>query len=126
MQLNRAPIKPMGYVAVLSASFTLSGPAHAELSAEELAKLAQNAVGNLVNVPFPNNTNLNLGPDKRAQNILDIQPVIPVPVSDEWKLITRTIFPVISQPLPDGERTNGIGDNVFTAPQIFHRRGFHT
>jgi hypothetical protein len=27
-------------------------PAHAELSAEELAKLAQNPVGNLISLPF--------------------------------------------------------------------------
>ena len=40
-------------------------PALAELSAEELAKLAQNPVGNLISVPFQNNTNLNVGPDNR-------------------------------------------------------------
>jgi hypothetical protein len=66
-------------------------------------------------VPFQNNTNLNVGPDKRTQNILNIQPVIPISVNDEWNIITRTIVPVISQPLPDGDRTNGIGDTVFTA-----------
>ncbi len=92
-----------------------ASPAYAELSAEELAKLAQNPVGNLVSVPFQNNTNLNVGPDNRTQNILNIQPVIPISVSDEWNIITRTIVPVISQPLPDGDRTNGIGDTVFTA-----------
>ena len=37
-------------------------PAAAEMSAEELAKLAQNPVGNLISVPFQNNTNLNFGP----------------------------------------------------------------
>ena len=99
--------------AALTALCTL--PAHAEMSAEELAKLAQNPVGNLISVPFQNNTNLNVGPDKRTQNILNIQPVIPISVNEEWNIITRTIVPVISQPLPDGDRTNGIGDTVFTA-----------
>ena len=100
---------------VLCGPFLLGAPAHAALGAEELAKLAQNPVGNLVSVPFQNNTNLNFGPDRRTQNILNIQPVIPVSMSDDWNIITRTIVPVISQPLPDGERTNGIGDTVFTA-----------
>ena len=68
---------------VLCGSFLLGAPAHAELGAEELAKLAQNPVGNLVSVPFQNNTNLNFGPDRRTQNILNIQPVIPVSVSDD-------------------------------------------
>ncbi len=44
--------------------------ARAEMSAEELAKLAQNPVGNLISVPFQDNVNLNVGPDKQTQNIL--------------------------------------------------------
>ena len=57
-----------------------ASPAHAEMSAEELAKLAQNPVGNLISLPFQNNTNLNFGPEKGTQNILNIQPVIPISV----------------------------------------------
>src|SRR5215471_6647710 len=91
--------------------------AHAELSAEELAKLAQNPVGNLISVPFQNNSNLNFGPLKKTQNILNIQPVIPIDVNSEWNIITRTIVPVVSQPaLFEGDsRTNGIGPTDFSA-----------
>ena len=91
--------------------------AHAEMSSEELAKLAQNPVGNLISLPFQNNTNFNVGPEKGTQNILNIQPVIPISVNDDWNIITRTILPVISMPAlgPDDSRTNGIGDTVFTA-----------
>jgi len=88
--------------------------AHAKLSSEELAKLAQNPVGNLISVPFQNNTNFNIGPDDRTQNILNIQPVVPISVNEDWNIITRTILPVISQPAPLDDRTNGIGDTVFT------------
>ena len=89
----------------------------AEMSAEELAKLAQNPVGNLISLPFQNNTNLNFGPEKGTQNVLNIQPVIPISVNSEWNIITRTILPVISMPSlgPGDSRTNGIGDVVFTA-----------
>ena len=92
-------------------------PAHAEMSAEELAKLAQNPVGNLISVPFQNNTNLNFGPEKGTQNVLNIQPVIPISVNKDWNIITRTILPVISMPSlgPGIDSTNGIGDTVFTA-----------
>jgi len=92
-------------------------PVRAELSAEELAKLAQNPVGNLISLPFQNNTNLHYGPERKAQNILNIQPVIPISVNDDWNIITRTIVPVISMPslYPGDDRTNGIGDTVFTA-----------
>jgi hypothetical protein len=105
-------------VAVLaSAGLLVAAPVHAEMSAEELAKLAQNPVGNLISVPFQNNTNYNVGPLNGNQNILNIQPVIPVEISPEWNIITRTIVPVISQPKlsQDSERKNGIGDTVFSA-----------
>ena len=91
------------------------------MSAEELAKLAQNPVGNLISVPFQNNTNLNYGPEKGTQNILNIQPVIPISVDNDWNIITRTILPVISQPAlsPEDSRTNGIGDLEVAAGRVF-------
>ena len=94
-----------------------AAPSRAEMSAEELAKLAQNPVGNLISLPFQNNTNLNFGPEKGTQNILNIQPVIPIEVNSEWNVITRTILPVIWNPslAPGDPATNGIGDTTFTA-----------
>jgi hypothetical protein len=87
------------------------------MSAEELAKLAQNPVGNLISLPFQNNTNLNFGQLRKTQNILNIQPVIPIEVSPEWNIITRTIVPVISQPalFESDSRTNGIGPTQLSA-----------
>ncbi len=95
----------------------MSGAARAELSAEELAKLAQNPVGNLISLPFQNNTNLNFGPEKGTQNVLNIQPVIPISINEDWNIITRTIVPVISMPSlgPGIDSVSGIGDTVFTA-----------
>ena len=92
-------------------------PAHAALSAEELAKLAQNPIANLVSVPFQNNTNLNYGPEGGTQNILNIQPVIPVTLNRDWNLITRTIFPLVWLPdlSPQTDATFGLGDTQFSA-----------
>jgi hypothetical protein len=94
-----------------------SSPARAELSAEELAKLAQNPVGNLISLPFQNNTNFNVGPESGTQNILNIQPVIPVSINKDWNIITRTIVPVIWNPSfgPEISSKDGVGDTVFTA-----------
>jgi hypothetical protein len=66
--------------------------------AEDLAKQTQNPVADLISVPFQNNTNFNLGPHNRTQNVLNIQPVIPFNLTKNWNLITRTIAPVIYQP----------------------------
>jgi hypothetical protein len=92
-------------------------PVHAELSEEQLAKLAQNPIGNLISVPFQNNANLNFGPEKGTQDILNIQPVIPISVNKDWNIITRTILPVVWLPplAPGDSRTSGISDLQFNA-----------
>src|SRR4030095_14014244 len=104
-------------VAALAATLGTCMDARAEMSAEELAQLAQNPVGNLISLPFQNNTNLNFGPEKGTQNILNIQPVIPISVDKDWNIITRTILPVVWNPSlgPDTPSKDGIGDTVFTA-----------
>ena len=101
----------------MCAVLAATGPAHAALSAEELAKLAQNPVGNLISVPLQNNTNFNVGPLSGTQNILNIQPVIPIELNKDWNLITRTILPLIWQPefLPGQGDTFGLGDIQLSA-----------
>ncbi len=63
-----------------------------------LAKAAQNPVANLISFPLQNNTAFGIGPYERAQNVLNIQPVIPFHITEDWLLITRTILPVVWQP----------------------------
>jgi hypothetical protein len=64
-------------------------------------------------VPFQNNTNFNVGPFNRAQDILNIQPVIPLHLSSDWTVISRTIVPLTSQPDPVFDSsTFGIGDTA--------------
>ncbi|MCM8595630.1 neuromedin U [Accumulibacter sp.] len=110
---GRGPANVLAAVCALFVAF----PAHGELSAEELARLAQNPIANLVSVPFQNNTNFSVGPRDGTQNILNIQPVIPIELGSDWNLITRTIVPVVSQPgfEPGQTRTNGLGDIQFSA-----------
>lgn len=65
---------------------------------EALRKAAQNPIADLVSVPFQDNWNFNIDPYNRTQNILNIQPVIPVSLGQDWNLIVRWISPVIFQP----------------------------
>ena len=83
----------------------------------DLARAAQNPVADMISLPFQNNTNFNVGPLDKTQNILNIQPVYPVSLNDEWNLITRTIVPLISQPAftPSQDREFGLGDIQFSA-----------
>ena len=84
---------------------------------EELAKAAQNPVADMISLPFQNNTNFGYGPDDEIQNVLNIQPVVPFHLSDDWNLITRAIAPVIYQPeVVEGTGNEfGLGDISLTA-----------
>jgi hypothetical protein len=81
-----------------------------------LAKQAQNPIADLISVPFQNNTNFNVGPEAGTQNILNIQPVIPITRNTKWNVITRTILPVIHQPSygPQQGSAFGLGDLQFS------------
>jgi hypothetical protein len=65
---------------------------------EDLREAAQNPIADLISVPFQNNTNFDIGHTDNTQNVLNIQPVYPLHVNQDWNLITRPILPVISQP----------------------------
>jgi len=88
-----------------------------EDEAAELARAVQNPIADLISLPFQNNTNFEFGPRERTQNVLNIQPVIPIDLNEEWLLITRTILPIVSQPSlrPGQDRETGLGDTLFSA-----------
>ena len=68
------------------------GAALSALAADDLRQAAQNPVADLISVPFQNNTNFGVGKLDNTQNILNIQPVIPVHLNQDWNLVTRWIL----------------------------------
>ena len=105
---------------ILAAQDTAAGDSNIEPdknSVEELAKAAQNPVADMISLPFQNNTNFGYGPDDDIQNVLNIQPVVPFHLNENWNLITRTIAPLIYQPeVVEGTGDEfGLGDINFTA-----------
>jgi len=112
-------MKESYFIVILGISFIIATSTvyGQETKDSDLVKQVQNPVANLISLPLQNNTNFGIGPDDETQNILNIQPVWPFTLNEDWNLITRTIFPVVSQPdiLTGGEgRINGLGDTTFT------------
>lgn len=77
-----------------------------------LAKKLSNPVANLISVPFQFNYDDGYGPKDAGRITLNIQPVIPFSISEDWNLITRTIVPVIYQESPAASLDDefGLGD----------------
>jgi hypothetical protein len=131
--VNVTSIKPPEVRALFSSLLlilALSMPvaAQQESSTEELAKKTQNPVADLISVPLQNNFNFGAGFNHNKMiYILNVQPVIPIHLNDEWNLITRTIMPIINQPslfptaggLVHSTTGTGLGDinpTVFLSP----------
>lgn len=118
-------IKTYSYILLVAIMvLTLAIPASAQDAkhdaAAELAKKLANPVSELISVPIQYNYDENYGPDdKGSVHRMNIQPVIPVTLNDQWNLITRTIVPLISQndvPLNEMD-ASGLGDIM--ASQFF-------
>lgn len=85
-------------------------------SEEDMAKAAQNPVANMYSFPIQNNTVYGVGPYNRNQNILNIQPVIPIPIGSKINMINRIVMPIITQPsFTEDVSSTGLGDFVYTA-----------
>jgi len=87
-----------------------------DAEASKLAKATQNPLAAMYSLPFQNNTTFGVGEFDRAQNVLNIQPVIPIGLGSKINLINRIIIPVITQPSKNEDKSStGVGDIVYTA-----------
>ncbi|HUD28533.1 MAG TPA: hypothetical protein VMQ93_06650 [Novosphingobium sp.] len=90
---------------------------------QELAQKLSNPVASLISVPLQENVDLGAGPrGDGIKSTLNVQPVIPFTLNADWKVIVRTILPVIAQEdiSAPGESEFGLGDttqSLFFSPQ---------
>ena len=108
-------------LAVLSSAATVPAQeASPSDEAAELAKKLANPIAPLISVPVQYNYDEYGGAsDGAATHVLNIQPVIPLSLNDDWNMITRTIVPLIDRqyfPL-DTMNESGLGDVI--ASQFF-------
>jgi hypothetical protein len=102
-------------------------PASADEAGEayetNLAMQLSNPVAALISVPLQFNYDQDIGPvDDGDRWLLNVQPVIPFSLNNEWNLISRTILPVVHQSdiFPGAGTQTGIGDvvqSIFFSPK---------
>jgi len=80
------------------ASSVAAGPASGHSTGHNQALQAQNPLTPLYSVLNENDTNFGMGPLHKTQNVLLVEPIIPLKLTPNYNLITRWITPMISQP----------------------------
>ena len=101
---------------VIALSLFASQIATAEVhNAQDIAKKLANPISALISLPMQLNYAQGYGAnDDGEQYLLNVQPVIPISLNDEWNVISRTILPIVRRDdIPTGSDVqNGIGDIV--------------
>ncbi len=108
-------------------SFMTATAAHAQ-DTSELAKAAQNPVADMISLPLQNNTFFGIKNADDPANVLNVQPVIPANITEDWLVISRVIAPIIylpsfsegaqlpesDEPTPSVDDEFGLGDINYT------------
>jgi hypothetical protein len=92
----------------------VSVPALPLLAQDDLAQQLANPVSSLISVPFQSNWDFGIGPEDASRFTLNIQPVVPLSLDEDWNLIVRTIVPLIDaeSSAPGIPGASGLGDIV--------------
>lgn len=110
----------LGAISIVALTLgALTLPVMAAESEAEIAKKTQNPVADLISVPFKVDYDQNIGPFEQGDKYqLTIQPVIPISISQDWNVISRTLIPLISQKdfTPVSGSQSGFGD---ITPQFY-------
>jgi len=98
MVFYTATLRAQEHAAAANTAADLDKAKAAPDDAAELAKKLQNPIANLISAPIQNNFDFGGGPNGDGfQYKVNIQPVIPFSISEDWNVISRTILPVVYQ-----------------------------
>ncbi len=115
------PMRSTYRIGLVAAASIVCLGARADDKKSSLSQQLANPIANLISVPIQYNALFGAGPDRKGTlSVLDIQPVIPIRLNEDWNLITRTILPIAYASNIFSGDVGGLADtqvSLFLSPQ---------
>jgi hypothetical protein len=117
------PATLLGCIVCCAAAWSSSAVAADENDPDALAKKLSNPIAALISVPLQLNWDTGLAANGLGDKyLLNVQPVIPIELTDTWNVISRTIIPFAAQSdvVPGDPHQSGLGDitqSLFFSPK---------
>jgi len=114
---------------LLALSLAAASLARAQ-TADEMARQVANPIASLTSVPVQFNDEYNAGASGEGHRLrVNVQPVVPMSIGDNWNLISRTIVPIVRQEdmAPGAGEQSGVGDatqSLFFSPNSLTAGGW--
>jgi hypothetical protein len=88
-----------------------------------LARELANPLATLISMPLQWNHDTGIGPADAGRSVLNLQPVVPLSLGGRWRLISRTVLPLVDQEAPaagiGGARGPGdLTESLFLTPEL--------
>lgn len=118
------------FLGMITTGMLLTSNLCAEHSDDEVAKKLSNPIASMISLPFQFNYDSDIGSnDDGDKTAVNIQPVIPISLNDDWNVISRTILPVVWQDdiFPGAGSQSGIGNitqSFFFSPKAPTENGW--
>lgn len=121
--MRTVKIRKLLACAGIALCFMGSNPGSAQDSdSADLARKLSNPVAAMISVPMQFNYDSGYGPADGYKAFINVQPVIPISLNDNWNMISRTIIPIVWQNDIAGNSgsQSGLGDisqSLFFSPK---------
>lgn len=113
---NKMPSRFSKFILLISFLSMVILPANGWTAEADLAKQLSNPIADLISIPFQGNYDGGMGSKDEGQKIyVNVQPVIPVSIAEDWNMISRTVLPVVIEQKdisPGSGTQSGLGDTV--------------
>jgi hypothetical protein len=97
-----------------ASSADLAADSTGRASAREIAKHVENPASEVNTLHVQDNLGLGVGSRRGTQDILNVQPVIQLHLTEEWQLVTRTVLPLAWRPPAIAEPNVPLGQGAAT------------